>query len=195
MDLSRLVDNKGIIDGLRKGEKECIKPRAGDADLWIKHWEELHELVERDIPVEVADVKAEKHVAIEMFVTEGNEKAEARVETMQQEREEVYAALQHVASFHCLVEEWKDYEELRSKKPKEKWVFMEKKSENTRHRKEWCAETDKYRCVRCGKGSKYIKMPGKCTGPKLLSKRFEKWGRRHLGGHDLVRRMDRQEKF
>ena len=28
------VDNKGIIDGLRKGEKECITPRAGDADLW-----------------------------------------------------------------------------------------------------------------------------------------------------------------
>ena len=24
------VDNKGIIDGLRKGEKECVKPRAGD---------------------------------------------------------------------------------------------------------------------------------------------------------------------
>ena len=28
------VDNKRIIDGLRKGEKECIKPRAGDAVLW-----------------------------------------------------------------------------------------------------------------------------------------------------------------
>ena len=27
------VYNKGIIDVLRKGEKECIKPRAGDADL------------------------------------------------------------------------------------------------------------------------------------------------------------------
>ena len=28
------VDNKGTIDGLQRGEKECIKPRAGDADLW-----------------------------------------------------------------------------------------------------------------------------------------------------------------
>ena len=28
------VDNKGTIDGLRKSEKECIKPRVGDADLW-----------------------------------------------------------------------------------------------------------------------------------------------------------------
>ena len=53
----------------------------------------------------------------EKFVTEGNEKAdelakegalldegfvaEARAETMQQKREEVYAALQYAASFHC----------------------------------------------------------------------------------------------
>ena len=29
--------NKGLIDGVRKGEKECIKPRAGDAYLWIKN--------------------------------------------------------------------------------------------------------------------------------------------------------------
>ena len=59
------------------------------------------------------------------FITEGNEKAElakggalldtgfmaeARPETMQQEREELYAALQYAASFHCLVEEWTDRE-------------------------------------------------------------------------------------
>ena len=31
--------------------------------------------------------------------------AEARAETMQQEREEVYAAWQYAASFHCLVME------------------------------------------------------------------------------------------
>ena len=48
------VDNKGIFDGLRKGEKECIKPRAGDSDLWLKKiWEELHVLEERGILVEV----------------------------------------------------------------------------------------------------------------------------------------------
>ena len=45
--------------------------------------------------------------------------AEARPETMQQKREEVYAALQYADSFHCLVEEWKDCEELKPK-PKEK---------------------------------------------------------------------------
>ena len=38
-----------------------------------------------------------------------------------------------------------------------------------------------------------MKMPGTCTGPKFLSKSLEKWRRRDLGGHDLVRRMDRQE--
>ena len=36
------------------------------------------------------------------------------------------------------------------------------------------------------------KMPGKCTGPKFLPKSLGKWRRRHLGGHDLVRRTDRQ---
>ena len=54
---------------------------------------------------------------------------------MQQEREEVYAALQYAASFRCLTEQWEDCEELRPK-PKEKWVFMEKKSVNARHRTE-----------------------------------------------------------
>ena len=39
-----------------------------------------------------------------------------------------------------------------------------------------------------------MKMPGTCTGPKKLSESLETWGRRHLGGHDLVRRIDRQER-
>ena len=42
---------------------------------------------------------------------------EVRAKTVQREREEVYAA-----SFHCLVEEWKDCEELKPK-PKEKCFF------------------------------------------------------------------------
>ena len=75
----------------------------------------------------------------EKFVTDGNDKAdelakagpilddgfmaEARAKTVQQKLEEVYAAFQYAASFHCLVEEWKDCEELK-KKPKEKWIFV-----------------------------------------------------------------------
>ena len=50
---------KGIIDGLRTGERECIKPKAGDADLWIKNWEELHRSGRtRYNVVEVEHVKA-----------------------------------------------------------------------------------------------------------------------------------------
>ena len=103
--------------------------------------EELHGLAERGVLVEVDHVKGtarrkKKEMSqFEMLVTEGYEKvdelakagamldegfmAETRAETMQQEREEVYAALQYAASFHCLVEEWKDCEELKPK-PKEK---------------------------------------------------------------------------
>ena len=46
---------------------------------------------------------------------------EAGAKTLQLEREEVYAALQYAASFHCLVEEWKDCGDLKPK-PKEKWA-------------------------------------------------------------------------
>ena len=139
------VNNKGRIDGLRRGETECIKPRAGDAHLWMKIWEEFHELVKRGFLVDVEHVKAhrikkeKKNMShFEKFVTEGNEKAdelakagamldegymaEARAETIRQEREEVYVALQYAASFHCVVEQWKDCEELKLE-PKEKWIF------------------------------------------------------------------------
>ena len=144
---------------------------------------------------------------VERFVTEGNEKAdelakagamldegfmaEARAVTVKQEREEVYVALQNAISFHCSVEEWKDCEEL-GPKPKDKWSFVDKRREIMKHRTEWCAAANRYQCMRCGKGSKYMNMPGRCDGPKFLSKRLGKWRNRHLGGHDLVRRMDRQ---
>ena len=38
------VDNKGINDGLRRGERKCINPKAGYADSRIEIWEELHSL-------------------------------------------------------------------------------------------------------------------------------------------------------
>ena len=40
---------------------------------------------------------------------------EVRGVTMKHEREEVFVALQYAASFHCLVEEWKDCEETQAK--------------------------------------------------------------------------------
>ena len=47
------VENKGIIDGLWRGERKNIDPKAGDADMWTKIWEELHLLVSKEIVVEV----------------------------------------------------------------------------------------------------------------------------------------------
>ena len=73
------------------------------------------------------------------------------------EREELYVSLQCAASFHCLVEEWKDCEELRPK-PKEQWIFVDKRRERMKHRTEWCAEAKRCQCVRCGEGSNYMKM-------------------------------------
>ena len=62
--------------------KECIDPKAGDADLW-KNWQALHLLVSRDIVVEVEHVKAHRTMKdkkeilhFEKCVTEGNEKAD-----------------------------------------------------------------------------------------------------------------------
>ena len=99
----------------------------------------------------------------ENFVKDGNEKADqlakegamldggfmaqARANTVQQEREEVYAAPQYEASFHCLVEEWNDYEELKPKS-KEKWILVNQKWEAKKHETEW------FRCMKCGTSSK-----------------------------------------
>ena len=149
--------------------KQNVSNQEQEMQTCGKIREEVHELVRRGILVEVEHVRAhrtkkenEKMTQLEKFVTEGNKAdelakagamldegfmAEARAETMKQEREEVYVALQCAASFHCLVEEWKDCEDFKPK-PKEKWTFVYKKSEGTKHRTEWCAEADRYRCMR-----------------------------------------------
>ena len=96
----------------------------------------------------VAPHEEKKHMSqFERFVTEATRRlakagamldeefmAEARAETLQQDKEEVYAALQCADSFHCLVDQWKDCEEFKPK-PKEKWMFVDK-SEETKHRTE-----------------------------------------------------------
>ena len=208
------VDNKGIIDGLWREERKSIDPEAGDADLWNKIWEVLHLLISKEVLVEVEHVKAhstkkdKKEMShIERFVTDGNEKAdeladagamldegfmaEARAETVQQEREEVCAALQCAASFHCW---WKKGRTVKSSSRSKKKSGCSWTREAVKHETEWCAQANKYRCMRCGRSGKYMNMPGKCTGPKYLSEKLGKSDKRHLGGHDLVRRVDRQVK-
>ena len=52
--------------------------------------------------------------------------AQVRVISIQQEREEVHAALQCSASVHGLVEEWTDCEELRPKPKKSEFLLINK---------------------------------------------------------------------
>ena len=64
---------------------------------------------------------------------------------------------------------------------KRKWTLVDKKREKTRHRTERCPNVSMYRCLRCGRGSKYKKMQRKCTGPKYLSKNLGKWEKATYG--------------
>ena len=64
-------------------------------------------------------------------------------------------------------------------KPKEKWIFVNKKSEGTKQRTECCAEADMYRCMRCGRGSKDMKMPVYRT--KIVVKKCGKMGKAPSG--------------
>ena len=125
--------------------------------------------------VEVEHVKAHRTKKekkdmshFERFVPESNEKAdeltkagamldegfmaEARVVTMQQEREDVYAALQYGASFHCLVEEWKDYGELKPKKKEKRGVSCIRNQRSRSIERSGVLMPLKYRCTRCGRG-------------------------------------------
>ena len=43
------MDHK--FDGRWRGERKCMDLKAGDADVWIKIWEELHRLRSEDIVV------------------------------------------------------------------------------------------------------------------------------------------------
>ena len=120
----------------------------------------------------------------EKFVVDGNEKtdelakagamlaeglmAQTRAKTVRQEREDACAALQYAASSHCLVEDWNDCEE--------KWIFVDKKREETKHGTEWCAVTSRYRCVRCGRGSKVQEDVRKMHRAEISDKELGKMG-------------------
>ena len=85
------------------------------------------------------------------------EMAQIRASTVQQKSEDMYAALQDAATFHCQVAKWHVCDD-RKPKPKEKRTFVDKNTEATKHRTEWCAAASKYRCLRCGWSSKKMKL-------------------------------------
>ena len=108
-------------------------------------------------------------------ITEGMRHFTEEQKTVQQKRAEVCAALQYGASFHCLVEEWKDYDELKLK-PKEKLTVVgpEKRAKRNTERSGVLRPT-KYRCLRCERGIKYMKHQRTMHGPTCLSKFLGKW--------------------
>ena len=201
------VDNKGIIDGYGEEQESASNQKlevltggsrfGKNCTVWPQEilWRVKAHRTKRD---------RKEMSQFEKFVANGSEKADEvakagptldkgfmSAETVQQEREEVYAALQDAASFHCLVGEGKDCEELEPK-PKERRMFVDMKSEETRHRTEWCVEANKYRCMSSGWSRKFLKMPWKCEGPKYVSENLKKWESDILESHDRVRRVHRQ---
>ena len=134
---------KGIQMGYGEEKGNCIDPKAGDADLWYEFWWKW------SMSKRTSQRRTRQRCRnLIKFVTEGNVKAdelakagamldegllaETRAKTVQQEREEVYVPLQYAASFHCVVQEWKDCAELKPK-PEEKWIFVdqEKRGDET----------------------------------------------------------------
>ena len=98
--------------------------------------------------------------------------AQIRASTVQQKREEVHATLQYAASFQCLVEDWHDCEELKPEPKEVENSWTKKKGEVKKHRTEWCGTTCKYRCTRCVRNSKKMKMPEMCEGLRWMGKDF-----------------------
>ena len=120
---------------------------------------------------------------------DGGVTAQIRASTVQQKREEVYAALQCAASFHCMMEEWHDCEKL--KPGAEGNVDSSgQQFEAKKLRTEGCAAASKYRCMRCGRNSKKMKMPGPKVVGEGSQSRVGKMGKAHVRGHDKVRRVD-----
>ena len=48
-----LVDNKGIIDGLGRGELKYIGPKAKDGELWMLIWEKVRTIHQEGTLLEV----------------------------------------------------------------------------------------------------------------------------------------------
>ena len=90
------------------------------------------------------------------LVTKGNERAnelakagamldegfmETRAKTVQQERIRSVCSFAVCGQFSLSRQRnWKDLKP----RPKEKWIFVQKKSEESKHRTEWCANASKY---------------------------------------------------
>ena len=59
-------------------------------------------------------------------------------------------------------------------KAEKTWIFVDQKREETKHRTEWCAEANRYRCVRCDKGSKYHENAMEMKRTKIIVEKIGK---------------------
>ena len=93
------------------------------------------------------------------------------------------AVCSHLSVFSGRME---DCEEFTSKS-KEKWIFVNKKREVTKHQTEWCVPPKKKRCMRCGRSNKNIELQGTCADPQFLTvdskHKLGRWRNSHLVGH------------
>ena len=119
----RTANGPTLVSG--EGETECIGPKARDGFGkncidFIKEacwWKVEH--------VKSVSKDEEQQMSLDEPATDGatmvgGEMAQIRSSTVQHRREGVYPAVQYAASFHCVLQEWHNCEELKHK-PKEKF--------------------------------------------------------------------------
>ena len=130
--------DKGIIDGLWRGDMKCIAPKAKDADLWILIWEEVRRVHQEGMLLEVSytpkriaprrrsnKLSLVENVSLKAMRKQTNwQQMEIGASTVQQHREKFYVVLQYAASFRCLVEELHDCEGP-APKLKDKWMCLD----------------------------------------------------------------------
>ena len=166
---------KELLTGYGEEKRNALIRKLVMRTCGLKIWEDLQLSTSEDILVEVEQVKAHRTnkgtkemsnlrslslVAMRKRMTWQRQeqcwtKDSWRKRQQRQSSKREKKCTQpcgYAASFHWLVEEWKDCEEL-TLKPKAKWNYVDQKSVETKHRTEWRAEADKYRCMRCGRGT------------------------------------------
>ena len=200
-------------------EKENASNQKLEADLWIKIWEELHRLAARDTVVEVEHVKAHrtKKMMRKRFRTLSglslkNEKAD-ELESRSSVGRRIYggseskdnAARKRRGVCRSAVRSqlspfwWRTGKNVKSssRSHRKSGISWNRKERRRSIERSGVLKPRRYRCMRCGRGSKCMEMPGKCTEPKYLSFFLGRGEKMEEGvtleGHDLVRRVDRQE--
>ena len=136
----------------------CIGPRGKDADFFTSIWEELHRVHQEGILVEGEPVKAhnskkemQQMSLFEKFIIGGNEiekKERGGMEEIWRREERALSSrkerrfMQHCKMQLVFTVWWKNGKIVNS------LGQSFQRSEAKKHRTEWCAAANKYRCMR-----------------------------------------------